>query len=109
MLGLIETGLLLVSAHPDAHHVVHDLGDAVGDDAGVDDDRDDRDDLADDQAGVAEVLGIPDGVTQAVMLPVAYLRGARLRPAERRDAREITYWERWGVARRRPDASDAAD
>ena len=65
--------------------------------------------LSADQAGVAEVLGIPDDVTQAVMLPVAWLRGARLRPAERRDAREITYWERWGVAGGPPDAGRATD
>ena len=51
--------------------------------------------LSADQAGVAEVLGIPEDVTQAVMLPVAYTRGARLKPASRLDAREVTFWERW--------------
>jgi hypothetical protein len=51
---------------------------------------------------VAEALGIPEGVTQTVLLPVAYTQGARLRPAKRKSAAEVTYWNQWG--RRRPDA-----
>jgi nitroreductase len=47
----------------------------------------------------AAALGIPDGVTQTVLLPVGYTLGARLRPADRRPAREITYWNSWGNAR----------
>jgi nitroreductase len=53
---------------------------------------------------VAESLGIPDGVTQTILLPVAYTLGARLRPAERKSAAEVTYWNRWGVER--SDTSD---
>jgi nitroreductase len=45
---------------------------------------------------VAEALGIPRGVTQTVLLPVAYTKGAVLRPARRRPGREVTYWNRWG-------------
>lgn len=45
---------------------------------------------------VATTLGIPDGVTQTVLLPVGYMSGARLRPAGRRPAREVTYWNHWG-------------
>ncbi len=45
---------------------------------------------------VAAALGIPDGVTQTVLLPVGHLRDARLRPAARRPAHEVTYWNRWG-------------
>jgi len=41
-------------------------------------------------------LNIPEGVTQTVMLPAAYTLGARLRPAERLPAREVTFWNTWG-------------
>ncbi len=45
---------------------------------------------------IAEILDIPDGVTQTVMLPAAYTLGARLKKAERLPAREVTYWNSWG-------------
>jgi hypothetical protein len=41
-------------------------------------------------------LEVPEGVVQTVMLPVAYMKGAKLRKADRMDAREVTYWNRWG-------------
>jgi nitroreductase len=44
----------------------------------------------------ASVLGIPENVTQTVLLPIGYMRGARLAPAKRKAAREVTYWEGWG-------------
>jgi nitroreductase len=44
----------------------------------------------------AELLGIPADVTQTVLLPVAYMRDAVLRRADRRPAREVTYWNEWG-------------
>jgi nitroreductase len=44
----------------------------------------------------ADLLGIPHDVTQTVLLPVGYMQGAVLRRAERRPAREVTYWNRWG-------------
>ncbi len=47
----------------------------------------------------ARVLGIPAGVTQTVLLPVAWLAGAVLRPAVRKPAREVTYWNAWGALR----------
>lgn len=47
----------------------------------------------------ARALGIPEGVTQTILLPVGYTRGAVLRPAERRGPREVTYWNRWGERR----------
>lgn len=50
------------------------------------------------QGEVAHVLDIPDGVTQTVMLPVAYTLGAKLKRADRLDAREVTYWNRWGYS-----------
>ena len=48
---------------------------------------------------VAEVLGIPDDVTQTILLPVGYMQDAVLRPAERRPPREVTYWNTWGATR----------
>lgn len=51
------------------------------------------------EAEAAEALGIPEGVTQTVLLPVGYVRDAVLRPAARKSAREVTYWNRWGTRR----------
>jgi hypothetical protein len=45
---------------------------------------------------VAELLGIPDGVTQIVLLPVAYTTGGDFRPAPRRPAGEIAFSDQWG-------------
>lgn len=50
-------------------------------------------------AEVAELLGIPDTVTQAALLPVAYYTGDDFRPASRVPARQITYWDGWGATR----------
>lgn len=48
------------------------------------------------QEDVNRILGVPEGVTQTVMLPVAYTLGAKLRPADRLDARQVTFWNAWG-------------
>ncbi len=48
-------------------------------------------------AEVAKILGIPDGVTQTVMLPAAYTLDARLRKADRLPAEAVTFWNNWGV------------
>lgn len=48
---------------------------------------------------VGELLGIPDTVTQACLLPVAYTMGTDFKPAKRRPAREITYWDAWEATR----------
>ena len=48
---------------------------------------------------VAEALGIPDSVTQAVLLPVAYYTGEDFKPAKRRPGKEVTYWNTWGEGR----------
>ena len=45
---------------------------------------------------VAELLGIPDTVTQAALLPVAYTIGTDFRPAARPPAETVTFWESWG-------------
>jgi hypothetical protein len=40
--------------------------------------------------------GNPSWVTQTILLPVAYTKDAVLRPAKRKGAGEVTYWNRWG-------------
>ena len=45
---------------------------------------------------ISEILNIPEGVTQTVMLPAAYTLGAKLRPADRKEAKEVTFWDKWG-------------
>jgi nitroreductase len=47
----------------------------------------------------AELLGIPEDVTQTVLLPVGYMRGAVLAPAPRKRAAEVVYWNEWGNSR----------
>jgi hypothetical protein len=43
------------------------------------------------EAEAAELLGIPDHMTQAGLLPVAYTRGTDFKPAKRDDVAKITY------------------
>ena len=47
----------------------------------------------------AAAFGIPDGVTQTVLLPVGYTRDAVLRPAARKGPAEVTFWNHWGDRR----------
>ena len=47
----------------------------------------------------AELLGIPDGMIQAGLLPVAYYTGDDFKPARRRPVEDITYWDEWGTPR----------
>ncbi|MFI5364710.1 MAG: nitroreductase family protein [Candidatus Binatia bacterium] len=51
------------------------------------------------EAEAAQILGIPDTVTQVALLPVAYFTGTDFKPAKRLPARERTHWNRWGVPR----------
>jgi len=51
---------------------------------------------------VADLLDLPAGVTQIVLLPVAWTIGDDFRPAPRRPAREITWFDRWGHTTQRP-------
>jgi nitroreductase len=44
---------------------------------------------------MGELLGIPDTVTQVGLIPVAYFTGDDFKPAKRRPAEEITYWNGW--------------
>lgn len=43
----------------------------------------------------AELLGIPDNVTQVALIPVAYTKGTDFKPAVRRPVDEVTYWNGW--------------
>ncbi len=45
---------------------------------------------------VAQILGIPDNITLAVMMPIAYYKGTDFKPAKRLPAKEHTYWNTWG-------------
>ncbi|MDT5400428.1 MAG: hypothetical protein QOK33_3659 [Mycobacterium sp.] len=44
---------------------------------------------------VADILGIPDSVTQAALFPVAYTVGTDFKPAVRPPAETITSWNTW--------------
>ena len=50
------------------------------------------------EAEVAELLGIPDDVTQTALLPVAWLTGGDLKPAKRLPLADVRYHDRWGGA-----------
>lgn len=45
---------------------------------------------------VAELLGIPDSVTQVALFPVAYTIGTDFKPAVRPPAETVTSWNTWG-------------
>lgn len=47
----------------------------------------------------AALLGIPETVTQAVLMPIGYLKDGPSGKAARKPARERTYWDRWGKPR----------
>jgi len=46
----------------------------------------------------ARILGIPDGVTQVALLPVAWTRGTGFKTARRPPPESITYWNSWGAS-----------
>jgi len=50
----------------------------------------------------ADLLGIPDGVTQVALLPVAWTIGTDFRPAPRRKTSEIVWFDRWGNTQENP-------
>jgi nitroreductase len=47
------------------------------------------------EADAAELLGIPDGVTQVALVPVAYFTGDDFKPATRGPVERITYFNHW--------------
>ncbi|MGZ4689744.1 MAG: nitroreductase family protein [Acidimicrobiia bacterium] len=50
-------------------------------------------------SAAAELLGIPDGVIQTALIPVAYFTGDDFQAAKRRPVEEITYWNGWKQSR----------
>jgi nitroreductase len=44
---------------------------------------------------VANALGIPDSVTQLACIPTAYFTGDDFKPASRKPAESVTYWNTW--------------
>ncbi len=48
------------------------------------------------EADVAELLGIPDDVTQTVLFPMAYFSGEDFKPAPRLPLSEVVHWNAWG-------------
>ncbi|HEX8081229.1 MAG TPA: nitroreductase family protein [Jatrophihabitans sp.] len=44
---------------------------------------------------VAAVLGLPDGIRQAALIPTAYYTGTDFRPAARQPLDEVLHWDRW--------------
>lgn len=47
------------------------------------------------EAEIAQLLAIPDGITQAALLPVAYFEGDDFKPAKRQPISQKTYWNEW--------------
>jgi nitroreductase len=47
----------------------------------------------------AELLGIPNDVTQVALIPVGYTTGGDFKPAARPPVEGITYWDTWGDTR----------
>ena len=46
---------------------------------------------------IAELLGVPEDVTQVCLLPVAYTVGTDFEPAVRRGVHEVVYHDHWGT------------
>ncbi|MCP3988880.1 MAG: hypothetical protein GY724_07390 [Actinomycetia bacterium] len=57
---------------------------------------------------VAELLGVPTGITTLVCFPVAYTKGHDFSPVPRRPASEITYFDQWGFTRQGPSVDGTA-
>lgn len=53
------------------------------------------------QDAVAEVLGLPDGVTQVGLIPTAYFTGDAFSPTRRPPPERIVSWDRWSFDERR--------
>ena len=49
-----------------------------------------------DEARSRDLLGIPEDVTQAVLLPMAYFSGETFKPAARVPLEQVVHWNTWG-------------
>ncbi|WP_254861450.1 nitroreductase family protein [Halovivax gelatinilyticus] len=45
---------------------------------------------------VAELLGVPDGISQAGLIPVAYFEGEDFRRGTRRPLEDVAFYDQWG-------------
>lgn len=45
---------------------------------------------------VREILGIPENITQAALLPIGWLTGGELHKAKRLPLSQVAYWDEWG-------------
>ena len=48
-----------------------------------------------DATAAAQVVGMPDNVTQAVLMPVAYYKGDTFKPAVREPLKDVVHWNTW--------------
>ena len=48
------------------------------------------------EAEAAELLGVPDDMTQVALLPIGFYTGDTFKPAGRLPAASRTHWDRWG-------------
>lgn len=51
--------------------------------------------VGDGEQQAADLLGIPDGYTQAGLFPIAYTKGTDFKPAKRLPAAELAHWDTW--------------
>ena len=52
-----------------------------------------------DADAASDLLGLPDNLTQAVLLPVAYYKGDDFKLAERLPLSDVIHWNGWGGKR----------
>lgn len=50
----------------------------------------------------ADLLGLPEGLMQTGLLPVAYTKGTDFKPAKRPPAEDIVHWDNWDASRDGP-------
>ena len=55
------------------------------------------------QDEAAALLGIPDGIMQVGLLPVAYTKGTDFKPAKRPPLDDILHWDGWDAERDGPE------
>jgi nitroreductase len=47
------------------------------------------------EADAAKIIKVPETITQAALLPIAYFTGKDFKPAKRLPAKQLTHWEQW--------------
>ena len=57
--------------------------------------------------GIAELLGMQEGVSQVVLLPVAWTIGTDFKPATRRPVSEVVWFDRWGYTKEQSGEVDS--